>query len=193
MAILTFVGMDPSMSNWGLSRLTFNTETLNLALDSIAVVQPRPDKSKQVRRNSKDLQISHELSHRVTQWVKGCHAMFVEVPVGSQSARAMASYGICIGILGTLRAHGVPFFELTPTEIKLVATGSKTASKQDMISWAESTYPSPLWPTQNRGGVPHIVESKAEHIADSIAAIHAGIQNPEFQRLLQFITLKETA
>lgn len=68
---------------------------------------------------------------------KDVNMVVVEVPVGSQSARSMASYGICIGILASITK---PMIQVTPTEVKMATVGSKTASKQDMIDWATSAY-----------------------------------------------------
>ena len=114
--------------------------------------------------------------------------MFVEVPVGSQSARAMASYGVCIGLLAALSDK--PLIEVTPTEVKLAAVGSKTASKQEMISWASDLYPHLNW-IKSRGKSE--LADKNEHIADAIGAIHAGILTDEFARLVAAVRLRQSA
>lgn len=102
----------------------------------------------------------------------------------------MASYGICVGILGAIRESGIPFFEVTPTEVKLASVGSKTASKSDMINWAIKHHPEAGWP-MSRGSV---VAGKAEHMADAIATIYAGIKTQPFQQILPFLnqTPKQT-
>jgi Holliday junction resolvasome RuvABC endonuclease subunit len=99
----------------------------------------------------------------------------------------MASYGICVGVLGSLRAAGVPFFEVTPTEVKLAGFGKKTATKEQMISWAVAKHPEANWPTYTRNGVKEVSEAKAEHMADAVAAIYAGIASNPFQQVLPFI------
>jgi hypothetical protein len=99
----------------------------------------------------------------------------------------MASYGICVGILGTLRATGVPFFEVTPTEVKLAAVGIKTATKQDMIKWAMTKHPEANWPLYKQKGESMVSEAKAEHMADATAAIYAGMSCSSFQQILPFI------
>lgn len=93
-------------------------------------------------------------------------------------SRAMASYGICVGVLGALRATGIPFFEVTPNEVKLAAVGSKVATKDTMINWAKHQHPEANWPK---------AASKAEHMADATAAIYAGLRTNEFKQLIQFI------
>lgn len=92
-----------------------------------------------------------------------------------------------MGVLGALRANGIPFFEVTPTEVKLAAVGNKTATKQDMIKWAMESHPEANWPTYKQNGKVMVSEAKAEHMADAIAAIYAGIRCNSFQQMLPFL------
>ena len=186
MALIRIVGMDPSMSNWGVASGTYNTVTQAIEISSVGVVSPIKPKGKQVRQNSKDLTGAHQLAAYAWEAVKNAQAVFVEVPIGSQSARAMASYGMCVGILGAMRSQGHHFFEVTPTEVKLVATNNKKASKSEMIEWAVGKHPGAGWPTRTLNGENLIVEGKAEHMADAVAAIHAGVQLPPFQQAMMF-------
>lgn len=182
------VGLDPSLRNWGIARALLVPGAPNpIQIQSLDVIQPTLPKGKQVRQNSLDLEAAKQLSHGVLQAVEGAKAIFVEVPVGSQSARAMASYGICVGVLGALRASGIPFFEVTPTEVKLAGAGKKTATKQEMIEWVVNQHPEANWPMYAKGGQQLISEAKAEHMADAVCAIHAGIQSNPFQQLLPFL------
>ena len=183
---LRVLGMDPSLNNWGLAVGTFDLVTEQLDILELRVIQPDIPEGKQVRNNSKDLARAEQLAQAVHEILHGAipHATFVEVPIGSQSARAMASYGVCVGILGDLRATGYPFYEVTPNEVKKVATGRTNATKREMIQWAYDQHPDAPWPFQTKKGVTTIVESKAEHMADAVAAIHAGVQLPQFRQLL---------
>jgi Holliday junction resolvasome RuvABC endonuclease subunit len=92
----------------------------------------------------------------------------------------MASYGICVGVLGALRASGIPFFEVTPTEVKLAGAGHKTATKEEMIAWAMAKHPEANWP-MHQGKVS---AAKAEHQADAVAAIYAGVASNPFRQML---------
>jgi len=98
MAQLRVVGLDPSMRNWGIAEGLLNTDTMTLTLNNLDVVNPVLPTGKQVRQNSKDLDSAKQLAEGTLNAVKGAQAIFVEVPVGSQSARAMASYGLCVGV-----------------------------------------------------------------------------------------------
>lgn len=157
-----------------------------LTMDQVSVIQPELSKSKQVRQNSLDLESAKQLCRGALDATEGVQAVFVEVPVGSQSARAMASYGICVGVLGALRATGIPFFEVTPTEVKLAGAGYKSATKQAMIEWAMAKHPEANWPLYKQKGVSIVSEAKAEHMADATAAIYAGMSCNSFQQMLPF-------
>jgi Holliday junction resolvasome RuvABC endonuclease subunit len=181
---LQVCGIDPSLRNWGMSAGLYDTETKKLTILALAVITPELPTGKQVRQNSLDLESAKQLCDGTLRAVEGAQAIFVEVPVGSQSARAMASYGICVGVLGALRATSIPFFEVTPTEVKLAGYGTKTATKQDMIQWAMNKHPEANWPMYRHKGLNTVSEAKAEHMADATAAIYAGIASNTFQQML---------
>ncbi len=187
---LRVVGMDPSMRNWGICQGTLllpRDSPVHLEIDTLSVICPVLPKGKQTRQNSLDLEAARQLAEGAIEAAQDAEAIFVEVPVGSQSARAMASYGICVGVLGALRAQGIPFFEVTPTEVKLASVGIKTATKQDMIAWARRLHPHAQWPLYLKNGVQELSEAKAEHMADAIAAIYAGLRTNTFRQTLPIL------
>jgi len=188
MSLIPVMGMDPSLNNWGLAKGYFDTETMKLSITELGLINPEFSSSKTVRQNSKDLERARQLAFKAASAVGDVQAVFVEVPVGSQSARAMASYGICVGVLGALRAQDIPFFELTPTEVKMATVGKKTASKAEIIERAVAMHPKANWPTITRNGETSVVASKAEHMADAIGAIEAGIHTEQFRAVLPFIS-----
>lgn len=183
MAILKVVGLDPSLRNWGISAGILDTDTGKLTIKTLRVTQTKEPKGKDVRVNSDDLRAAKELMEGVQPFLEQANLIFVEVPVGSQSARAMASYGICVGVLGAVRAHGIPFFEVTPIEVKKATVGKKTATKDEMIAWAMAAHPEAPWPMQTIKGVQKPVAGTAEHMADATAAIHAGLATDQYKQL----------
>lgn len=184
---ITVVGMDPSMRNWGMAMGQYTPKADPLHIKHLWLINPVLPTGKQVRQNSLDLETAFQLYRDAIQFAKQADAVFVEVPVGSQSARAMASYGICVGVLGALRAAGIPFFEVTPTEVKLAGAGRKTATKTDMIEWATARHPEAPWPLYKRNGIQQVSEAQAEHLADAVAAIYAGIASQPFRQVLPFL------
>jgi Holliday junction resolvasome RuvABC endonuclease subunit len=174
------LGMDPSLRNWGLAVAQLDLVTGILDTPSLDLVCPKDLKGKQVRKNSSDLHLAEQLAATVIEAAKKAKVVFVECPVGSQSARAMASYGICVGILGAIRSLNIPLIEVTPTEVKVSLTGNKNATKDQMIKRAVELYPGATFPMHHGK-----MTSKAEHVADAIGAIWAGVHTPTFQTILR--------
>lgn len=182
------VGQDPSLRNWGLAQATLDIDSKVLRIDHIDVINPVLPTGKQTRVNSLDIESAFQLTKGAWEASKGAQAVFIEVPVGSQSARAMASYGICVGVLGALRLSGIPFYEVTPKEVKHLTTGNPEASKEEMIKWAVNKHPEANWPTHKHKDRVILTSAKAEHMADAIAAIYAGMSGSQFQQLLSIMT-----
>jgi len=185
--LIKVVGQDPSLRNWGLAQGTYDLDTKKLLIRHLSLINPVLPTGKQTRQNSKDIEASIQLYKGAMAAAEDAHAVFIEVPVGSQSARAMCGYGVCVGVLGALRANDIPFFEVTPTEVKIAGAGSKTATKQEMIKWAMAAHPEANWPTYKEHGESVVSAAKAEHMADAVAAIHAGIACNPFQQMLPFM------
>lgn len=188
MAEIPVLGMDPSLRSWGLAETTLDLSTGIPTIPHLTVIEPEDLKGKQVRQNSKDLWLAEQLSGPVMAAARKAKVIFVEVPVGSQSARAMASYGVCVGILGAVRALGIPLIEVTATESKVIFAGDKNATKQQMINAGLAFYPAANWPRYEQSGKGFTkgdIHSKAEHVADAIAAIHSGVRTPVFQNLMR--------
>jgi len=158
---IRIVGFDPSLSNWGCCDGYYDTDSDSIGIGGITLINPVKETSKSVRQNSKDIVRAAQLTTGVINSINSSnpHAVFIEVPVGSQSARAMASYGICIGVIAACQAHlNIPFF-----------------------------HPTINWPINKRNGVKTITASKAEHLADAIGAVHAGVSTDEFKRYIHTI------
>lgn len=185
--VVKVCGFDPSLRNWGMAAGNFDLETKKIEIKKLGLINPVLPTGKQVRQNSLDLESAMQLYQSAAATAQDADVVFVEVPVGSQSARAMASYGICVGVLGSLRAANVPFFEVTPIEVKLAAVGIKTATKEQMIKWATTKHPEANWPTYKEKGAVLLSEAKAEHMADAVAAIYAGVSCNPFQQLLPML------
>lgn len=164
-----------------------DTDTYILTPHHVNVLQTEKSDNKRLRVSSDDLEQASTIWTGLQPYLAQVQVIFVEVPGGTQSASGMKGYGICIGLLAAMRASGKPFFELTPTEVKVVATGDKNASKQQMINWATQKYPNLNWPTEVRKGAVKIIASKAEHMADAVAAAEAGIMSNQFK---QFAAMK---
>ena len=188
--LIPVAGFDPSLTNWGIAEGQLDLETGYLNGVRLEVVSTDKGKNKQVRTNSDDLRRCEELARKALEVGRRCKAIFVEVPVGSQNASGMKAYGVVCGILGTLRAEGVQIIEVTATEVKVAFTGNKNATKQQMIDAGVEFYPTVEWPRHAKNGAKFKkgdLMNEAEHVADALAAIHAGVSTPIFQNLLRIL------
>jgi len=174
------VGFDPSLRNWGMASVWVEEGNPVLSeIDDLQICQPKPDKT--LAPNMRDLKTAQRHFTFFEYYAKHCHAICAELPHGSQSSRAMASYGVCLGVLGSLAmASGVPLITLTAREVKEQAVGDPNASKEQMVEWATQfgTSYEDMWPT-HRG---QIVMGKAEHMADALGAINAAINLEKLPR-----------
>jgi Holliday junction resolvasome RuvABC endonuclease subunit len=170
---MKIVGVDPSLSNFGFAIGSYDLKSDSLAVSEIKLVRTAPGKVKGVRKNSDDLQRARAIFDEFEDIFHGASMAFVEIPVGSQSARAMASYGICVGLLASI---DVPLIQVTPFEVKLAATGNKNATKDEMIQYAASEYPNLPWAIHAGK-----LAAKNEHCADACAAIKAGVATEQFR------------
>jgi Holliday junction resolvasome RuvABC endonuclease subunit len=186
------VGLDPSMSIFGIAKATLDTDSMTFTLDDLVLVKTEPEHDKRarkvVRKNSEDLERARLLHKGIIEHTKNAALAFAEVPVGSQSARAMASYGMCLGILA---ACPIPLIQVTPTEVKLAGAGIKTASKEEMIAWALKKYPDANWLRYQQSGKSFKKGdpcSAIEHLADATAAIEAGILTDQFRQMVAMMS-----
>lgn len=178
---------DPSLRNWGIAQGIIDLNSGTLQNIYLSIAQTEKADNKQVRISSDDLESARILATAAIEAAKNADVVFVEVPVGSQSASGMKSYGVCVGVLGAIRALGIPLIEVSPTEVKTAFTGNKNATKKQMIQKAIELYPDANFPLH--GG--KINASQAEHMADAIAAIHAGVLTPMFQITMQLFQSKQ--
>ena len=179
MAVIRVVGLDPSMANFGMVSGVLNMKTGVFDLEVLRLVETKASKLKQTRKNSDDLERAKQHFSALTDMVKKADLVCVEIPVGSQTARAMCSYGMCIGLLASIN---VPMIQVTPSEVKRAATGNKNATKGDMIDWALTQYPQAKWfSTIKKGFITYSL--KNEHLADAVATIHAGVLTDDFKVL----------
>jgi hypothetical protein len=187
MKYITVLGLDPSLSNLGAfkAKLCINDEgeVVDLIPLELSLTKTEKTKNKRVRVNSDDVERCRLLHKGLNSILtKEVELVFVELPVGSQSARSMASYGACISLIASIDKQ--PVIQLRPEELKVAACNKKTASKKEMIDWAVSHYPDENW-IKSRSGSIH---GDNEHIADALAAIVAGVATHEFKTLLLALT-----
>jgi Holliday junction resolvasome RuvABC endonuclease subunit len=156
----TVLAFDPSLRNWGWS--------LCVVSDTIDVVACGVIRHKEVHSNKAqaDYLTARAIHNDLVDLIQVYKpdVLVAEFPVGSQSASAMISYALCIGLLGSLGK----VTQVTPSQVK-TTVGNSTASKADVIAWVNERHPNAL-PTKHG----KILVGVSEHIADSIVVAHTA-------------------
>lgn len=183
---LKLVGLDPSLTNTGIAICEFDTDTGQLAVQELRLVETENQKGKQVRQNSDDVRRAREITKAMHAACDGAVFAVSEVPTGAQSARAALAFGMVIGLLAGLP---VPLIQVTPTEVKMAAVGHKQAAKEEMVQWAMNRHPAANWLLVKRAGIMQPV-AKNEHLADAVAVVEAGILTDQFKQALAMLTLR---
>lgn len=183
MRTVRVLGIDASLNNFGIAEVNINLDTLALTVEKVYVIQPAKADTvakRVVRKNSDDLRRARWLQENLIKACEGFALVTVEMPFGSQSARAMASYGICIGVLSSCP---LPMIEVTPAEVKLAGHGTKTASKKEMIEWATNLHPDANWRTMKRKDE-QVLTNDNEHSADALASVYAAMKTEQFKSVM---------
>lgn len=177
---ISVVGVDPSMSNFGLAVGTLDLETDELEIHGLTLVETKVGSNKKtVRVNSDDLRRASEIWRVAKPIIDKANMVFCELPVGSQNSRSQTSYGICIGVLACVDK---PLIQVTPNEIKHFVGNKLTTSKEEIIQWATKKHPKAPWLRRKQSGQDVLV-NKNEHLADAVAAIHTGMQTDQFRQV----------
>lgn len=175
---LNILGFDPSLRNWGVVQAQYDLLTHDIIIKNGYVIQHKPKKDRHIKQNTLDLQTANYIKSHLTN----ADIVIAEVPHGSQSSRAMVSYGVCIGVLGSLYDDLV---QVSANDVKRIVepnTAIKAVSKEQVIDWVINKHPEILsWLPKTR---------IKEHICDAIVALYAGINKPKFKELIHEINSK---
>lgn len=178
MALIRLAAFDGSLRNFGMAKLHFDTDTDTLSVIDLKLVKTEKAKAKTVRVSSDKLRRSREIALAAREWAGDCAMLFVEVPSGAQDANASFAFGVVTGIYASMVLEPI---EVSPSETKLAAVGTRTASKEEMIDWAIDRFPVAPWLRVKRAGAMTPTQAN-EHLADAVAIAHAGIRLPVFQQ-----------
>lgn len=94
---------------------------------------------------------------------------FSEIPSGSQSLSGAKSAALSCAYIALLGADCVIS---TPGEVKKATGNKRTATKEDIMDWADKKFPDYEFPRKKDGTM---VKGKCEHICDALAVVESGI------------------
>lgn len=189
MSLIRIAGLDGSKSNFGIALMNLDTDTLDLSVADLILIKTEKDQAKQVRKSSDNLLRAQIIAQGCEMALRGCATAFVEVPSGGQSYDAVLGFGIVIGIYASLR---IPVVEVSPSETKKAAVGTRTASKAEMIEWAMEKFPTAPWRLRKLKGA-MVPTADNEHLADAVAIAYAGLLTPSFKQTMAILGAKNVA
>ena len=158
MQTLNVLAFDPSLSNWGIAYMSYTPSYMELKATDI--IQTKPLKNSKLSKAQQDMTRIDTLYKGIQEALEEADIVVIELPIGSQSARAMASYGVCLGLISSVNK---PRIYVSPNQVKKVV-GKNTTSKEEIMDWVNKRHPNILPKTK----------SKAEHMADAVVAIYAA-------------------
>ncbi|WP_374335331.1 hypothetical protein [Methyloversatilis sp.] len=168
------------MSNWGIAVAMVDIDTLEVEIENLVLIETEPETKKGVRKDSDDLRRAHEVRDGMLLACIGAAFAISEVPFMTPQGYASANFNSGL-VTGVLASCPVPLIQVFPQEVKKLITGSRHAAKEEIIEWAAEKYPDAPWKKVKRGG--KMVLTKAnEHLADAVAAIHAGLESDQFKQ-----------
>ena len=173
------MSLDPSLTNtavvWG--ELDLKTDKLNQL--GYELINTSKTTLKSIRASSDLVRRCRTLNEKLHPLIENYNPsiVFVETPSGSQNYSGAISYAVSCYLIGTINPAPI---EVTPLEVKMYSVGKGTASKKEVMNYCLNKFPNFPYELKKDGT---LVETKMEHVCDSIAASVAGTKSKEYTQL----------
>lgn len=168
---MRLIGVDGGLAAFGVA--VADVTAGGLRFESVEVWTTKPAaKMRRLRRADDTAERIRALAGRLHDLIRTTRpiALTVEavaLPFGRARPSVISALGRARGIIDTLaEVHRLAVLEETAQRLKAAVTGAENASKEQVATVLEATYPelAAMWPTQ---------KTLVEHAADAAAAIHA--------------------
>lgn len=176
------IGMDPSMSNWGLAKCMVEISSLKVEVRELFLIETESEAKKGVIKQSDNLRRAHELRTMMIEHCEGSSIAISEIPFCAPTAYAIANFNAGL-VTGVLASCPIPMIQVFPADVKMAAIGHRQAAKEEMIEWGLEKHPEANWKMRKFKGKDRPVAAN-EHLADALAAVYAGIRTQQFQQTL---------
>ena len=169
--MIKVLGLDPSLRSWGMAGCTYDINGLKVM--GTDIIKTKNIKSTKVKQNYSDIHSANILYVGLLDAVKSADLICIEVPHGSQSSRAMVSYGVCVALIGVIQTINPNIIQVSANDVKAVVRTDKShkPTKQEIIDWVKDKHPEAKLPTT----------LSAEHVCDAIVAIYAAMNTKDFK------------
>ena len=179
---IKIVGMDPSMSNWGICKATLDIESMAFEIDDLILIETESEAKKGVIKQSDDLRRARIVREGMIDACSDATIAISEIPFCNPAGYAAANFNSGL-VTGVLAACPIPLIQVFPAEVKQKATGIRSATKGEMIDWAMGRFPNAPWRTRTLRGK-QVPTAANEHLADAVAAINAGLDSQQLRQAL---------
>ena len=172
--MIKVLGLDPSLRNWGLTACLYRQGNLEVVETHIA----KTKNTKGIKQNASDIIAANTLYKELITPIKWADVICIEVPHGSQSSRAMVSYGVCVALIGVIQTINPNIIQVSANDVKAIVRTDKDhkPTKQEIIDWVKDKHPEANLPTS----------LSAEHICDAIVAVYAAMNTKEFKEKYEY-------
>lgn len=175
---MNIVAIDPSFRNMAFVFATLEGDIQDIVVDGYHLEQTQ--RASEGSRREDDWNTARKLADASRGLTEDADVVFIEQPVGSQSARSAWTLGITLGLMAAIHK---PVITLSARDVKRGFTGNTAATKPEMIARAEKLFPYVDFPKHKLQGRLRVNVGKSEHIADALATLYVGIRTKEFARL----------
>jgi len=188
---MIIVGMDPSISNWGMVKVKIlenkEIKILNANVTHTTNLKRKFPKNKtkisdklraevkaanEIYKNVEMLNRGRHLIREALFFIEQSDFIFIELPVAGQSAVSCVNYGVCIGLFAAIAETGIPFEVIRNNEIKKMAGYEekkiRTVEKEEVIDFVtKKGYTNLFTGFKN---------AEHEHLADALMAVLVGVE-----------------
>lgn len=173
------VGIDPAFSNVGFALGNIDIESNSVTMTDVTLIRTKSDKTWEGRKSADDLRRAQEIHDQLHAIINqtGAEYAFIEIPQGTQSARAAWSLGIVLGLIASIN---IPIIQVSARDVKIRVTGNPKATKREMIDWAMKRHPDVGWAVRKSKGELVSNDGMNEHMADACAVIECGLNSDEW-------------
>lgn len=179
---IKIIGMDPSMSNWGMCKATLDVVTMEWTVDDLILIETESEAKKGVIKQSDDLRRAKIVQEGMIEACSDASFAISEIPFCNPAGYAGANFNSGL-VTGVLASCPIPLIQVFPSEVKQKATGVRSATKGEMIEWAMDRFPDAPWRMRTLKGK-RVPTAANEHLADAVASINAGLDSQQLQQAL---------
>lgn len=181
MAVIRVVGLDPSMSNFGIVRSRVDMDTLEVEIEDMILAKTTSEARKNIVKQSDDLRRATVVRDALIEHTQHAAVVISEIPYCNPGTYASANFNAGL-VTGVLASCPVPVIQVNPSEVKMAAVGHRQAGKEEMLEWALGKHPNAPWLMRKYKGTMRPIADN-EHLADALATIYAGLQTNQFKQL----------